>query len=187
MRTLVLIGPAAVGKSTVGEVLGALLCVPFVDLDEVAAAYYEECDAPVAALIERAHAIGFLAALRWWQPARAHAALRVVVEHPGSVIAFGAGHSHFEDDEFATTVRGALTEATVVLLSAHPDDDAAVAVLRQRCVDERGEDQDWVIEGVDLLRAWVQSPQNHRLADLTIVTHGLTPQEVAEAIVAAID
>lgn len=186
MRTLVLIGPAAVGKSTVGEQLGALLCVPFVDLDEVAAPYYDECDAPVAALIERAHVDGFLAALRWWQPARAHAAVRVVAEHPGSVIAFGAGHSHFEDEEFARAVRGALAEATVVLLTAHADDEEALALLRQRCVDERGEDQDWVIEGVDVLREWVESAQNRQLADIAVVTHDRTATEVAEAIAAAI-
>ncbi|MEQ1699311.1 MAG: shikimate kinase [Ilumatobacteraceae bacterium] len=186
MGTVVLIGPAAVGKSTVGEVLGALLHVPFIDLDEVAAPYYDECDAPVAALIDRAHADGFLAALRWWQPARAHAAVRVVADHPGSVIAFGAGHSHFEDEEFATAVRGALAETIVVLLLAHADDEVALAVLRQRSVDERGEDQDWVIEGVDMMREWVESEQNEQLADLRVVTDGRTPMEVAEAIVAAL-
>lgn len=186
MRPLVLIGPVAVGKSTVGELLGALLHVPFVDLDEFAAPYYDECDAPVEALIERAHADGFLAALRWWQPARAHAAGRVVADHPGSVIAFGAGHSHFEDEEFFESVRAALTDATVVLLSADADDDVAVGLLRERCVVERGDDQDWIIEGVDMLRDWVHSEQNRQLADLTVVTHGLTPQQVAEAIVAAL-
>ncbi|MGB8862282.1 MAG: shikimate kinase [Ilumatobacteraceae bacterium] len=186
MLPLVLIGPVAVGKSTVGSTLADLLCVPFVDLDEIAAPYYEQCGAPIEVLIEHAHADGFLAAHAWWQPARAHAAATAVADHPGSVIAFGAGHSHFEDEKFAAMIREVLAGATVVLLSAAPDEATAVKELRRRCVADRGEDQDWMIEGVDMLREWVTSEQNRRLADVTVVTADRSAAEVAAEILLSV-
>jgi shikimate kinase len=183
---LVLIGPVAVGKSTVGELLADRLGAPFVDLDEIAAPYYEQCGAPIEALIERAHTDGFLAAHAWWQPARAHAAVSAVADHTGSVIAFGAGHSHFEDDRFASMVGAVLAKATVVLLSASLDEDDAVGQLRRRCVAERGDDQDWMVEGVDMIREWVRSEQNRRLADITVVTDERSAAEVAAEILFAV-
>ena len=81
-----------------------------------------------------------------------------------------------------STVGEALASATVVLLSASLDEDVAVDELRRRCVADLGEDQDWVFEGVDMIREWVRSEQNRRLADITVVTDGRSPVEVAAKI-----
>jgi hypothetical protein len=61
-------------------------------------------------------------------------------------------------------------------------EDTAVDVLRRRCIAERGDDQDWMIEGTDMIREWVGSEQNRRLADLTVVTDGRAPAEIAAEI-----
>lgn len=73
---------------------------------------------------------GAVAAHRWWQPARAHAAVRVVDEFVGSVIAFGAGHSHYEDRQFFELVRDATIECRVVSLLPDPDPQKSIDVLR---------------------------------------------------------
>jgi shikimate kinase len=184
--TLVLIGPVAVGKSTVGPLVAERLGRAFVDLDDVAhERYYDEVDGGVARLIEHAIADGFVAASAWWQPTRVHAVRRVLADHPGAVIAFGAGHSHYEDDEHAAAVASALDGAVVVFLVPSDDVDAATELLRARCIAERGEDQDWRYPERDFLHDWVASVQNRRLSDAVVHTSTRSPIEVADAVVTA--
>lgn len=179
MKSLVLIGPAAAGKSTVGALVAAALGRPFIDLDEVAAAYYEEAGQPLDDLIRHIAHVGLVAAHRWWQPARAHAAVRVIGDHPNTVIAFGAGHSHFEDDVAAEPVHHALADCFVVLLLPAADPEVAHRVLADRCTQERGEE--W--GGSTFLLDWVRSAQNLALADNVVYTGSRTAGEVADEVV----
>lgn len=179
---VVLIGPVAVGKSTVGALLAPLLGREFVDLDEFATDDYPTSEHSVDALIEHARADGFVAAHRWWQPARLQAVREVLQHRPEAVIAFGAGHSHFEDDHIAVEVATLLEPHVVVFLLPCTDPAEAVGILRARCMAERGDDQDWLFDDVDFLDDWVQSAQNHALADVTVAIDGRTPDEVAVAL-----
>jgi len=184
---VVLIGPVAVGKSTVGELLAPLLGSEFIDLDEFAADAYAHSGQSVDALIEHAKAHGFVAAHRWWQPARLLAVREVLRQHPDAVIAFGAGHSHFEDDQLAEEVATLLEPHLVVLLLPSADPVDAVRTLRSRCIADRGEDQDWLFDDVDFLDDWVRSEQNRAVADLVITVDGCSPGEIASALAATCD
>ena len=149
------------------------------DLDEVAAAYYEEAGQPLDDLIRHIAHVGLVAAHRWWQPARAHAAVRVIGDHPNTVIAFGAGHSHFEDDVAAEPVHHALADCFVVLLLPAADPEVAHRVLADRCTQERGEG--W--GGSTFRLDWVRSAQNWALADNVVYTGSRTAGEVADEVV----
>ncbi len=94
---LVLVGPAAAGKSTLGELVAARAGAPFVDLDAVGDRYYGEVGWSVQRLAARAAEVGRVAAEREWEPARAHAVARVVEDSPGAVVALGAGHTSYTD------------------------------------------------------------------------------------------
>ena len=122
--------------------------MPFVDLDEVARDLYAEVGQGVEALDDRAMKIGFVEAHRWWQPARVHAVRRVLESPTASVVAFGAGHSHYEDDRWSAEIVPLLADAFVVLLLPEADDAVSVSLLRRRCIDERGADHGWVHGGV---------------------------------------
>ena len=183
---VVIIGPVAVGKSTVGASLAAVLGVPFVDLDEVASDYYAEVGQGIDQLIERAKAYGFVEAHSWWQPARVHAVQGVLRRSTNSVVALGAGHSHFEDEQWCAEIAPSLDDAFVVFLLPEFDVDASVITLRRRCIEERGEDQDWLFDEVDFIRDWVVSSQNRLLADTIVYTNGRPVEAIALDIVARV-
>jgi shikimate kinase len=185
-RHVVLIGPVAVGKSTIGPALAGLLGIPFVDLDDVAADHYAEVGQGIDQLIEQSKAHGFIEAHRWWQPGRVQAVRRVLETPEASVIAFGAGHSHFEDEQWFDEVSTLLADAFVVFLLPEDDVDASVTLLRQRCVDERGQDQDWLLGDVDFIREWVGSDQNRTLADALVYSGGRSIVEIARDIAALV-
>ena len=176
-----LIGPAGAGKSSVGARVAALLQKPFVDLDEIGDTYYKEIDQSFDRFTTVIASNDFVDAHRWWQPARAHGVERVLDEHPGAVIAFGAGHSHFEDAHYFDVVRVALAPVTVVLLLPAPDAETAIVTLRARCERDRG--ISWVNGGVDFLSDWVRSVQNHSLADHTVYADGDDIDAVSRRVV----
>lgn len=182
---VVLIGPAAAGKSTVGALLAERLGVPFVDLDAVAGAFYPEVGWSVERLVARVGDVGRVAAEREWEPARAHAVERVVATAPGAVIALGAGHTSYTRPELRERIRRALATASdVVLLLPSPDRDASLATLRERSVRTKG--RTWVADGHDLLAEWVDDTAVRALADLVVHTDGRTPGETADAVLAAV-
>lgn len=180
--TVVVIGPVAVGKTTVGRALAERLGRRFVDVDDdVAEAVYDELGMGYDVLFARADRDGAVAAYRWWEPALVAAAERALRDHTGAVIAFGAGHAHFTQRPHADRVATLLEEATVVLLRAHADDDRAIELVRARSISER--DHDWCYGDVDYIADWVRSDQNRRLADLEVVTDGNSLETIVEVIV----
>lgn len=182
--SIVLIGPPGVGKSTIGPLLADLLSRPFVDLDEFGPAVYDRIGMGLDRLADQIATHGFVAAHRWWQPARV-GAVRVALERrTGSVVGLGAGHSHFEDREFANAVAAVLAPATVVLLRIAADPVRSSDVLRERC--RRTKHTDWSDGDVDLLDEWVRSEQNLALADLVVDTDTRSAAEVARSLAVAV-
>lgn len=181
---VVLVGPAAAGKSTAGELLAAALGAPFVDLDAVGDAYYREVGWSVDRLVVRAREAGRIAAEREWEPARAHAVERVVADHPDAVIALGAGHTSYTRTDLRERVHRALAPAAdVVLLLPSPDRDNALATLRARALRTKG--TGWVVDGHDMLAEWLDDAGLRALARRTVYTDGRTPAETARAVLAA--
>jgi hypothetical protein len=108
----------------------------------------------------------------------------LVRDHPGAVIAFGAGHSHFEDRSHFESIEMAVAECTVVLLLPDLDQNPSLATLRARCPDTKG--HDWNRDDDDYLAEWVTSDQNQLLADVVVYSDDLTPERYAEKIELAI-
>lgn len=174
---MVLIGPAAAGKSTLGAALASATDRPFVDVDALGEAYYAEAGWTMTRLRDRIRAVGRVAAEREWEVARAHAVERVVGDHPGAIVALGAGHSHYTRPELFERVRAALRPvAHVVLVLPSGDPERSVDVLRRRSVAEKG--TDWIsADGHDFLREWVCHPGNEVLATTVVHTDGQEPAQ----------
>ena len=179
---MILVGPLAAGKSTLGALVAERLGHPFVDIDDIAWSYCAEVGWDLDRLLQRDEAVGWAAAEREWEPARAHAVQRAVADHPDAVIALGAGYTSFTRPEHAEQVRQALAPVPdVIHLLPSPDPERSVAVLRERAIASRG--KDWIIEGRDWIAGWVADPLAGEVAAATVFTDGISPEASAEELV----
>jgi hypothetical protein len=89
---------------------------------------------------------------------------------------FGAGHSVYEDEATFVRAEAALSPLRNVVLLPSPDEDESVAILRERTAAK--------VDGVELNRFLVTSPELRELATLTAYTDGEAPEATADAIVA---
>jgi hypothetical protein len=153
-------------------------------LDAIAEPYYREVGWSIARLRDRITAVGRLAAEVEWEPARAHAVARAVVDHPGAVLALGAGHTSYTRDENLTTVRAALRRCRdVVRVLPSPNRHTSLGVLRERCITSKG--RTWIVDGHDFLAHWLDDPGAQLVATQTIYTNTDTPQRTVERLLHA--
>jgi adenylate kinase len=184
-RNIILIGPSGAGKSTVSQLLGAQLNRPVLELDDLRWDYYAEMgyDRNEAQRIRQAGGMKALAA--HWKPFDIHGVERVLADFPGGhVIAFGAGHSVYEDKSRLARVRFALSPHAVVLLLPSPDIDEAARIMEQRIVEKESEAVHFVSSVTEMNRYFLAHPANTLLADVTIYTQDQTPEETCDEIVA---
>jgi deoxyadenosine/deoxycytidine kinase len=173
--TIVLIGPAGVGKSTVAELLSARLGRPQVALDVQKWAYYREAGYDEAAAGRIRREAGFRGLVRYCAPFAAHAVERALAEHPGCVLDCGAGHSVYEDAALFARVRRALAPfPNVFLLLPSPDPAASIRILLERPRS--------TLHGVDANRHFLEHPSNRELAGHIVYTAGRTPEQTCDEI-----
>lgn len=173
---IVLVGPPAAGKSTIGALLARALDRGFVDVDAVAAPLYAEVGWSTTRFQQLIASQGYEHAHHAWEPALTHAVERLVRGHPQAVIALGAGHTHCIRLDLRGRVAAALAEAErVVLLRPAVDIDESVRVLRERCIASKG--HDWVRDGVDWLHRWCTDGCDEQFATAIVHTAGETAEQ----------
>jgi shikimate kinase len=176
-ETIVLIGPMRAGKSTQGRLLAEALGRKQIAVDAVRWDYKEISWTPEAqSEVFQAEGLGGM--LRYWKPFEIHAVERILADHPGCVIDFGAGHSVYDDPELQERARAALaTIANVVLLLSSPDDDVSLNILWDRDSIKSS--------GMDGNRYLLSSPDVAALATRVVMTEGRTPEETCADVLAA--
>lgn len=181
---LVLIGPAGSGKSTLAAAFSRRRRTPSIDLDAIAPAYYAETGFGLEDLSALMEQVGRARAERdpRWEAARVHAVERVLADHPGAVIALGAGHTTFAGPDAAERVRRALARAGNVLwLEPSADVEESLAILRVRCLLSKG--TDWQRDGEDMLRMWLTDGRARSMATAVVRTRDRgTAEQDSEAI-----
>ncbi|MCG8325314.1 MAG: hypothetical protein MI673_07335, partial [Thiotrichales bacterium] len=97
---IALIGPMCAGKSSIAKLLARRLKRPRVEADELRWDYYEEIgydhDKVKQIMTEGG---GYQEMFAYWKPFEVHLVERILMDHPGAVVDFGAGHSVHEDAE----------------------------------------------------------------------------------------
>ncbi|HEU4326640.1 MAG TPA: hypothetical protein VFS21_26100 [Roseiflexaceae bacterium] len=185
---IVLIGPMCAGKSTVAEGLSVRLGVPRCGLDQVRWDYYNEIGYDNEHAKQIAEAEGPAGIIRYWKPFEAHAVERVLADHPGEIIDFGAGHSVYDEQELLERVRMALAPVrTVILLLPSPDDEESVAIANERLAKLYEQEGETLQPGILEMNAFfVRHPSNRMLATHTVYTKDKTPEETCEEIIQTI-
>jgi shikimate kinase len=173
--TIILIGPMNAGKSTLGDLLEQRLQRKRVAVDGVRWEYYAEIGFDQSEQDRIAEQDGFDGVLRYWKPFEIHAIERILAEHSGAVIDFGAGHSVYDDPQQMARIRAVLApHANVFLVIPSPDPTTSIAILRDRMTPK--------INGIELNRYMISERVLHQLTNKIIYTTGKTPEETAEEI-----
>jgi len=172
---IVLIGPVRAGKSTQGRLLAARLDLPQISLDDLRWAYYCEIGFDPAHAAELRRQEGFVAYIYYRQLFAAHAVERLLAEHAGCVIDFGA--DIFESRDMLARVQAALSAyPNVVLLLPSPDPAESRRILAERDPSPPKDIH------FDLLAYYLNHPTYAALAKITVYTTGKTPEETCEEI-----
>jgi len=125
--------------------------------------------------------------MRYIRPYYVHAVERVLEDHSGCVLDFGAGHVVHDDPSLFERVRATLApHPNVILLLPSADVDESMAILHDRILErvaeyaEEGEDYSWAIEEN---KHFIRHPSNMQLAKATVYIQGKSPEETCEEIV----
>ena len=174
---IILIGPIAAGKSTIGELLAKELSLPQVSMDNLRFDYYKEIGYDEALAKSIRESEGMWGLLRYWKPFEAHAVERLLADHQNCIIDFGAGHSVYEDNGLFTRVQKALAPyKNIFLLLPSPDPDESIAILSVR-------DEFLRETKPDINEHFVRHRSNYELATHIVYNEGKTPQETCEEII----
>jgi len=173
---VVLIGPMGVGKSTLGKLIAEKLSLPQCPMDHHRWRYYEEIGYDYKKADEIGKEEGFLGVYRYWKPFEIYAVERLLSEHSGCVIDFGAGHSVYEDDELFERAKKALAPyENVVLVLPSSDPDTSIAELHKRHNTKPEKE-------FDLNAHFITNHSNHDLAKHVVYTIGKKPEETRDEI-----
>jgi adenylate kinase family enzyme len=183
--TLILIGPLGAGKSTVGHLLAEKLGRPQCSVDDIRWKYYEESgyDHVLASQIATSDQ-GAWGKLRYSKPFDVHVVERVLSEHSGGIIDFGASNSVYDDELLFSRVENALASCpNVILLLPSADMDESAEILNARLthiLKAKGEEIN--TELLDLNEYFIKHPSNYQLAKMVIYTKEKTPEEIRDEI-----
>ena len=181
---VVLIGPLAAGKSTVGAELARVLGVPMCSVDEVRWRYFEEIGYD-GAEAERCFARGRTPAekLAYGMPFEVYAIEQIMAYRSFGVIDFGASNSVYDDAVLLGRVEAALTGAYVVLLLPSKDPVTSEQVLAGRLAHIlQAKDEEVTGELLALNSYFVRHPANRRLARKVVYTSDRSPTAIASEI-----
>lgn len=186
---IILIGPLATGKTTVGKLLSETLNIPALELDDLRWTYFAEIgyDPDHAEQLRREG--GIKARGAYWKPFEIHSVERILQDYPsGHVLSFGAGNTAYDDPAHLERLRRAFAPYPyVILLLPSPNVDDSLRILMERfraLVPDCAEDD--LKQVTELNRYFLEHPANAQLAKHTIYTAGKSAAETCTTILAAI-
>jgi len=177
MGHIVLIGPIGVGKSTVAPLVGDRLGRPTIEVDSLRGDLYGTLGYDNSKADEILQRDGISGLTRYWKPFEIALVEHAVSRQPDAVLDFGAGHSHFDDDELFGRASAVLAAHYVVLLLPSKDVGASADMLADRQPDE------YRAVTRELNTEFLRSRSNTALADRVLITGGRSPDAIAADVV----
>ncbi|PCJ21609.1 MAG: shikimate kinase [Candidatus Cloacimonadota bacterium] len=174
-KSIILIGPMATGKSTIGAALAKITKLPQVPMDRVRWYYYYKHG---FSLEKELSIDSFTELLAYWKPFEVNAVQNILKEFPNSIIDFGAGHSYYVDHKQFEQVQSALKDfSNVILLLPCPNKKEALKICNERLKIKKQRD----LEENEVLanKDFIEHKSNYKLAKHIVYTKDKTPEETA--------
>ena len=186
---IILIGPSGAGKTTLSQLLGESLEMPFFDLDAIRWDYYAEIGYDAEKAEKLRDEGGMEAIIAHWKPFEIYSVERMFQDYPsGHVVAFGAGQSVYDDPSFDERIRKALAPYHVILLLPSPDVDESITLLNANIRTSEPDLPDAFFDKIgEMNRYFIQHPSNARLADQIVYSKGKTPEATRDEILALLN
>ncbi len=182
---LILIGPLAAGKTTVGKLLGNALGIPTLEIDDLRWKYYAEVgyDAEYAGQLRRES--GIIARGRYSKPFEIYSVERLLQDYPSDyVLPFGAGNSVYDDPVHTERLQKVLAPYPYVILllpSRNEEESERILLERFQALVPDCEPED-LKQVAALNRHFVHNPANAHLATHTIYTAGKSAAETCDDV-----
>ena len=176
---VILIGPMAVGKTSVALELSRQLDCVNVPLDRIRWYYYLKRDYSIAREATLNH--DFLQLQEYWKTFDVETITAALDDFSNCVMDFGAGHSYYPDPRRLAQMEEVLQPYPFIfLLLPSPDRETSLRVCLERLKKRYGDklnDSDR-----EACRSYIWHESNARLARHTIYTEGKTVEEVAQEV-----
>jgi len=180
---IILIGPMAVGKTSVALELSRQLDCPNVPIDRIRWYYYLQQDYRIAREVQLDH--DFLQLQAYWKNFDVETIRRALEDFSNCVMDFGAGHSYYPDPAQLSAVEQIMAPFPFIfLLLPSEEKEVSLRVCVQRLKQRYGDKFHEPDHEACRLHIWHES--NHRLAKQTIYSDGKTVEAVAQEILQAV-
>lgn len=188
---ILLIGPLCAGKSTIGQLLAEQLGLPQCSMDALPLQYFTELGFDPQQVEILSETQGWMAVYDYMLEFGVRAIERLLAEHSGHVIDFGAPYSIYENDALLERVKKAFSPSrNVVLLLPSPDLDESTRIVKERMAKRDGHTEIRRIlqgvlreTGVDYEELYVKHHSNFQLAQVVVYTQDKTPEQTRDEII----
>lgn len=181
-KSVILIGPMGVGKTTAAKEIAKILDMPYIDVDELRWEYFNRQPDYDGQMVEELFNSGKeTEAFRYMKPFEARFSVDLLERQMYGVFDFGAGYSVYEDAALFDKVRAAFAKYKQVIYLRYSDDTAeSIEALRDRHEEIPDDLYHFLNEG------FVKSPCNEALATYIVDTKGKTAESVIETVLTKI-
>ena len=178
-KSIILVGPMGVGKSSVAKELSVITGIDYIDVDEMRWEYFIDQHDYDRELVDRLFAESRgVEAFDYMKPFEARFVIYILNKHPFGIFDFGAGYSVYENNELFEKVKSAFSKYKHIVFLRYSDNkDESLIKLRERHTEIPEELY------YSLNKGFIESQCNDILATLTIDTKDKSIEEVVALII----
>jgi len=176
MNEIILLGPVAVGKTSIAKLISEKINKPVISLDDLRFDYYKEIGYDHNHMKELHEKAGIMAIFQYGKIFDAYSIERILEDHHNCIFDFGGGNIVSGYDFDLNRIKKALEpyENIVFLVPSLDNEETLNFIYKRR--DIKPSDR-------ELIEYLVYNHSNYEIAKHTVLVKGKTPEEVCDEII----